>query len=61
MGGLLASNVIHDMGSSSGMEVRLTRVRERVSSSKANVNIAPGGVQVPTMRWWIGMLAVVSG
>lgn len=30
------------------------------SSSKATVKMAPGGVQVPIMRWWTGIFAVVE-
>lgn len=44
-------NVIHEIGSSSGIGVRLMSFRDNSSSSNSKVNIAPGGVQVPTMRW----------
>jgi hypothetical protein len=40
------------MGSSCGISVRLTSFNSRVSSLKAKVKMAPGGVQVPTIRWW---------
>lgn len=52
----LTSNVIQEMGSSCGISVRLTSSSVSFSSSKANVKMAPGGVQVPTMRWWMGIL-----
>lgn len=42
--------VIHEMGSSRGISVLLMRSIVRASSSKAKVKMAPGGVQVPTMR-----------
>lgn len=54
--GPLTSNVIHEMGSSWGISVLLTRSRVSFSSSKAKVKMAPGGVQVPTMRWCMGMV-----
>ena len=46
------------MGSSWGISVRFTSSRVSFSSSKATVKMAPGGVQVPTMRWWTGILLV---
>ena len=51
----LTSNVIHEMGSSCGISVRLTSSSLSVSSLNAKVKMAPGGVQVPTMRWWTGI------
>ena len=38
------SNVIHDIGWSSGISVRLTNLSSCVSSSNCTVNIAPGDV-----------------
>lgn len=55
----LTLKVIHEMGSSAGISVRFTRSRVRASSSNAKVKMAPGGVQVPTMRWWIGIVFVL--
>ena len=45
------SNVIHDIGSSSGMMVFLTSLSVNASSSNSTVKMAPGGVQVPIIRW----------
>jgi hypothetical protein len=36
--------------------VRLTSSSDSVSSLKAKVKMAPGGVHVPTMRWCMGIL-----
>ncbi|KAH6610590.1 hypothetical protein Trco_000610 [Trichoderma cornu-damae] len=41
---------IHETGSSWAISVRLTSSSVSASSSKAKVKMAPGGVQVPTMR-----------
>lgn len=57
----LTLKVIHEMGSSTGIAVRLTLTRVKASSSKAKVKMAAGGVQVPTMRWWTGMVAEGKG
>lgn len=46
------------MGSSWGISVRFTSSQVNFSSSKAMVKMAPGGVQVPTIKWWMGILAV---
>lgn len=43
--------VIHDIGSSSGIGVLLMSFKLRLSSSNSNVKMAPGGVQVPTIKW----------
>lgn len=59
-GGGSTSKVIQEMGSSSGIGVRLMSSTVSFWSSKANVKIAPGGVQVPTMRWWTGIAGVWS-
>jgi hypothetical protein len=48
---VLTSNVIHDIGSSAGMDVLLTKFRVHASSSNSTVKIAPGGVHVPIIRW----------
>ncbi len=48
---VLTSNVIHDIGSSSGMLVLFTSFRVEASSSNSTVKIAPGGVHVPIIRW----------
>lgn len=55
----LTLKVIHDMGCSWGISVRLTSSRVNFSSSKATVKMAPGGVQVPIMRWWMVILSGV--
>ena len=47
----LTSNVIQEMGSSSGIAVLLTNLKVNASSSNSTVNIAPGGVHVPIIRW----------
>lgn len=47
----LTSKAIHDIGSSYGISVRFTSSSVSFSSSKATVKMAPGGVQVPIMRW----------
>jgi hypothetical protein len=44
------SKVIHDIGSSWGISVRLTSLRVRFSSSNWTVKMAPGGVQVPIIK-----------
>lgn len=44
------SNVIHEIGSSLLMLVLLINFKEKDSSSNSKVNIAPGGVHVPTIR-----------
>ena len=49
----LTSKVIHEIGWSSGIAVLLTIFRLKETSSNANVNMAPGGVHVPTIKWWI--------
>lgn len=49
------SNVIHDMGWSSGISVRLTRSRERHSSSNTTVKIAPGGVLCASTQHLLGI------
>ena len=41
---VFTSNVIHDIGSSFGISVRLTSSRVSFSSSNTTVKIAPGGV-----------------
>lgn len=46
----LTSKVIHEMGSSWGISVRLTNSNVNFSSSKATVNMAPGGVHVPIIK-----------
>lgn len=48
--GVQTSKVIHEIGSSSGMGVLLTTCKLKVSSSNSNVNMAPGGVHVPTIK-----------
>ena len=52
------SKVIHEMGSSLGISVRLTSLRVRASSSNSTVKMAPGGVHVPIIKWWRGILEV---
>lgn len=47
---MLTLNVIHDIGSSSGIGVLLISFNVSASSSNSNVNMAPGGVHVPTIR-----------
>lgn len=47
----LTSKVIQEMGSSSGISVFLISFSVNASSSNWSVKMAPGGVQVPTMRW----------
>ena len=44
------SKVIHDIGSSWGISVRLTSLRVKFSSSNWTVKMAPGGVQVPIIK-----------
>lgn len=39
------------MGSSWGMSVFLSSFKVKASSSNCNVKMAPGGVQVPTIKW----------
>jgi hypothetical protein len=46
----LTSKVIHEMGSSSGIAVLLINFKVRDSSSNSKVKMAPGGVQVPTIK-----------
>jgi hypothetical protein len=46
----LTLKVIHDIGSSSRIAVRLISFKSRFSSSNWNEKMAPGGVQVPTIR-----------
>jgi hypothetical protein len=46
----LTSKAIHEMGSSWGISVRLTNSSVNFSSSKATVNMAPGGVHVPIIK-----------
>ena len=46
----LTSKVIHEMGSSSGIAVFLINFKVRASSSNSKVKMAPGGVQVPTIK-----------
>lgn len=46
----LTLNVIHDIGSSRGISVRFSNRSSKLSSSNSKVNIAPGGVQVPTIK-----------
>lgn len=46
----LTSNVIHEIGSSSGMGVRLISFKVNFSSSNSKVKMAPGGVHVPTIK-----------
>lgn len=55
--GELTSKAIHDIGSSLGISVRLTSSHVSFSSSKAMVKMAPGGVHVPTIKWWMVILA----
>lgn len=52
----LTSNVIHDIGSSFGMSVFLMSFSSSFSSSNWTVKMAPGGVQVPIIKWWRGIL-----
>lgn len=47
------------MGSSSGISVLLTSFNSSFSSSNWTVKMAPGGVQVPIIKWWRGILEVV--
>jgi hypothetical protein len=46
----LTLKLIQEIGSSLGISVFLISSSVRASSSKAKVKMAPGGVQVPTMR-----------
>lgn len=46
----LTSNVIQEIGSSSGISVLLTSFNVKASSSKTTVKMAPGGVQVPIIK-----------
>ena len=46
----LTSNVIHEIGSSSGIAVLLINFKLSNSSSNSKVKMAPGGVQVPTIK-----------
>ena len=46
----LTSNVIHEIGSSSGIAVLLINFKLNNSSSNSKVKMAPGGVQVPTIK-----------
>jgi hypothetical protein len=46
----LTSKVIQEIGSSSGMGVRLIIFKVRASSSNSKVKMAPGGVHVPTIK-----------
>lgn len=55
-GGHLTSKVIHDIGSSSGISVFLTSFSSNFSSSNWTVKMAPGGVHVPIIKWWRGIL-----
>lgn len=56
----LTSNAIHDIGSSWGISVLFTSFSSSASSSNWTVKMAPGGVQVPIIKWWRGMLVVVK-
>jgi hypothetical protein len=46
----LTSKVIHEIGSSSGIGVLLISFKLKDSSSNSKVKMAPGGVQVPTIK-----------
>ncbi len=46
----LTSNVIQEIGSFSGIGVLLIKFKVNCSSSNSKVKIAPGGVQVPTIK-----------
>lgn len=46
----LTSKVIQEIGSSSGIGVLLSNFKVNASSSNSMVKIAPGGVQVPTIK-----------
>jgi hypothetical protein len=48
--GELTSKVIHEMGSSSGIAVLFISFKLSASSSNSKVKMAPGGVQVPTIK-----------
>jgi hypothetical protein len=50
------SKVIHDIGSSWGISVRFTSSSVSFSLSNCTVKMAPGGVQVPIIKWWRGMV-----
>lgn len=50
------SKFIHDIGSSCGISVLLINLSSSFSSSNWTVKMAPGGVQVPIIRWWRGIL-----
>ena len=54
--GKRTSKVIHDMGSSWGISVLLMSFNSSFSSSNWTVKMAPGGVQVPIIKWWRGIL-----
>lgn len=47
---LLTSKVIHEIGSSCGISDLLMSFNDSVSSSNSKEKMAPGGVQVPTIR-----------
>jgi hypothetical protein len=47
----LTSNVIQEIGSSFGISVLLTNLNVKASSSNTTVKMAPGGVQVPIIKW----------
>jgi hypothetical protein len=46
----LTSNVIHEIGSFSGIAVLLISFNVNSSSLNSKVRMAPGGVQVPTIK-----------
>ena len=50
LGTELTSNVIHEIGSFSGIGVLLINFKVNFSSSNSKVKMAPGGVQVPTIK-----------
>ena len=50
LGTELTSNVIHEIGSFSGIGVRLISFNVNFSSSNSKVKMSPGGVQVPTIK-----------
>lgn len=47
------------MGSSLGIWVLLMSFNSNFSSSNCTVKMAPGGVQVPIIKWWMPILLVV--
>lgn len=52
----LTLKVIHEMGSSSGIGVLLISFSVSASSSNSTVKMAPGGVQVPIIKWCFMLL-----